>query len=61
MNEDLLMIKKKPELLLPAGGPDTLDAALQYGADAVSDHHRTSIPSQIIFSAISVMVMYIHT
>ena len=29
------MIKKKPELLLPAGGPDTLDAALQYGADAV--------------------------
>lgn len=35
MNEDLLMIKKKPELLLPAGGPDTLDAALQYGADAV--------------------------
>ena len=26
---------KKPELLLPAGGPDTLDAALRYGADAV--------------------------
>ena len=27
--------KRKPELLLPAGGPDTLDAALRYGADAV--------------------------
>ena len=26
---------KKPELLLPAGGPDTLEAALRYGADAV--------------------------
>lgn len=26
---------KKPELLLPAGGPDTLDAAIRYGADAV--------------------------
>ena len=25
----------KPELLLPAGGPDTLEAALRYGADAV--------------------------
>ena len=29
------MIRKKPELLLPAGGPDTLEAALLYGADAV--------------------------
>ena len=26
---------KKPELLLPAGGPDTFDAALRYGADAI--------------------------
>jgi len=26
---------KKPELLLPAGGPDTFDAAIRYGADAV--------------------------
>ena len=27
--------KKKPELLLPAGGPDTFETALRYGADAV--------------------------
>lgn len=27
--------KKKPELLVPAGGPDTFEAALHYGADAV--------------------------
>ena len=26
---------KKPELLLPAGGPDTFETALRYGADAV--------------------------
>ncbi|MBP5701980.1 MAG: U32 family peptidase [Lachnospiraceae bacterium] len=27
--------RKKPELLVPAGGPDTFEAALHYGADAV--------------------------
>ena len=26
---------KKPELLLPAGGPDTFETALRYGADAI--------------------------
>ena len=29
------MNRKKPELLLPAGGPDVLKTALDYGADAV--------------------------
>ena len=28
-------IIKKPELLLPAGGPDTFETALRYGADAI--------------------------
>ena len=29
------MIMKKPELLIPAGGPETLRVAVDYGADAV--------------------------
>lgn len=35
MSKAETVIRKKPELLLPAGSPDTLRTAVKYGADAV--------------------------
>ena len=35
MSDNENVKKKKPELLIPAGSPDTFKVAVDYGADAV--------------------------